>query len=355
MLVSRALVVYTLVPPLGRLPGSDPIDRRYQTVMYSGGLRGIAMAIALSLPDSVPAKLLFVTLAVGAVVFTLVVHGLTIEGVVRHSGLHVPPLSDRMARLEGMVAAKRRTLEEIPQLQAGGLFSPRVADEMRTRCGAEVVELQARLAALRGRELDDAEERRLLHLRCFGEESALYHEMCSRGRLSESAYRSPTHSVELQTEGLRHLGRLPDFTLHPPPGDRREDIVFRALERLGLMGGPVERLRAARAARDYEVAWARFRGSGRVLEDLRALNPEGTTRGEPLHDVSELYAYWHESARSRLDQTAELFPEFVTATQERLADRLALHAQRGVVEDRAHAGIIPHGVGRACWTRWPGT
>jgi CPA1 family monovalent cation:H+ antiporter len=180
MLVSRALVVYTLVPPLGRLPGSDPIDRRYQTVMYSGGLRGgIAMAIALSLPDSVPAKPLFVTLAVGAVVFTLVVHGLTIEGVVRHSGPHVPPVSDRMARLEGMVAAKRRTLEEIPQ--AGGLFSPRVADEMRTRCGAEVVELQARLAALRGRELDDAEGRRFLHVRCFGEESALYHEMFSRG------------------------------------------------------------------------------------------------------------------------------------------------------------------------------
>lgn len=348
MLVSRALVVYTLVPLLGRLPGSDPIDRRYQTVMYWGGLRGgIAMAIALSLPDSVTAKPLFVTLAVGAVVFTLVVQGLTMEAVVRHFGLHIPPVSDRMARLEGMVAAKRRTLEEIPQLQAGGLFSPRVADEMRTRFGAEVDDLQARLEALRGRELDEAEERRLLHLRCFGEESALFYEMFSRGHLSEAAYRSLTHSVELQTEGLRHLGRLPDFTLHPPSGDRLEDAVFRALERLGLLGGPVERLRAARAARDYEVAWARFRGSGKVLEDLRGLNPEGTTREALVHDVTELYAYWHESARGRLDQTAELFPEFVTATQERLADRLALHAQREVIEDRAHAGIIPHGVAEA--------
>lgn len=45
-----------------------------------------------------------------------------------------------------------------------------------------------------------------------------------------------------------------------------------------------------------------------------------------------------------MDQTAELFPEFVAATQERLADRLALHAERNAIEEKAHAGIIPHGV-----------
>jgi CPA1 family monovalent cation:H+ antiporter len=37
MLISRAVVIYGLMPVLARLPGSDPIDLRYQTVMYWGG------------------------------------------------------------------------------------------------------------------------------------------------------------------------------------------------------------------------------------------------------------------------------------------------------------------------------
>ena len=137
MQVSRAVVIYGLVPMTGRLPGSEPIDRSYQTVMFWGGLRGgIALAISLSLPETVESKELFITIATGAVLFTLVAQGLTIERVVRRYRLHIPPLSDRMARLEGLVAGKLRTLDEIPMLQAGGLFPPRVAADVRNRVGA---------------------------------------------------------------------------------------------------------------------------------------------------------------------------------------------------------------------------
>ncbi len=91
MLLSRGLVIYSLVPVVGKMPGSDPIDRSYQTVMYWGGLRGgIALAIALSLPDTLAVKGDFITIATGAVLFTLLVQGLTIERLVKHFGLHVP-------------------------------------------------------------------------------------------------------------------------------------------------------------------------------------------------------------------------------------------------------------------------
>lgn len=348
MLASRALVIYTLVPLLGKLPGSDPIDRGYQAVMYWGGLRGgIALAIALSLPATVQHKELFITVATGAVLFTLLVQGLTIEGVVRHFGLDRPPLSDRMARLEGLISAKHRTLEQVPLLQAGGLFSPRVAEEMSARCDASLDALHRELGELRTKELDVREERRLLYLRCFGEENTLYYQMFSRGHLGERTYRNLTHSIELQTEGIRHEGRLPEYTLHPPSGERLETVLYRILERFPGLGGIVEGLRAGRAARDYEVAWARFRGSRHVLEDLGGLGESQAVREDIVDEVRALYEFWHEGARSRLDQTAELFPEFVAATQARLADRLALHAEQEAIEEKAHAGIIPHGVAEA--------
>ena len=345
MLVSRGLVIYTLVPMLGRIPGSDPIDKGYQTVMYWGGLRGgIALAIALSLPSTVENKELFITVATGAVLFTLLVQGLTIERVVKHFKLDVPPLSDRMARLEGLISAKHRTLEQVPLLQAGGLFSPRIAEEMGRRCNSSLEGLRFQLEELREKELDVQEERRLLYLRCFGEEKTLYYQMFSKGHLGERTYRNLTHSIELQTEGIRHEGRLPEFTLHPPSGERLETVLYRILERLPGLGAMVERFRAGRAARDYEVAWARFRGSGRVLEDLGTLGDTEAVRAGIVDEVRAIYEFWHESARSRLDQTTELFPEFVSATQERLADRLALHAEQEAIEEKAHAGIIPHGV-----------
>ncbi len=345
MLVSRAVVVYTFVPLLGRLPGSDPIDFSYQTVMFWGGLRGgIALAIALSLPAAVGSRELFITLAVGAVLFTLLAQGLTIEAVVKHFRLDVPPLSDRMARIEGLIAAKRRTLEEIPQLRAGGLFSPRIAEEMTARCGSALDEYRGKLDELRAREMDVSEERRLLYLRCFAEENTLYYVMFSNGHLGERTYRNLTHSVEMQTEAIRHEGRLPAFTLHPPSGERVQSALLRTVERIPGLGPRVEGIRSSRTARDYEVAWARFRGSLRVLDDLEPLGKTDAVRSQIVEEVRALYQYWHESARSRLDQTAELFPEFVGAAQERLADRLAIHAQKDAIEEKAHAGIIPHGV-----------
>ena len=122
MLASRAVVVFGLVPGVGRLPEYDPIGRGHQTVMFWGGLRGaLALAVALSLPDFGrevagygDLNQVIVALVMGAVLFSVLAQGLTIEALVRKFRLHVPQLSDQLARLEGLLSAKQRTLERIP-------------------------------------------------------------------------------------------------------------------------------------------------------------------------------------------------------------------------------------------------
>jgi CPA1 family monovalent cation:H+ antiporter len=345
MLVSRAVVIYGLVPMTSKLPGSEPIERSYQTVMYWGGLRGgIALAISLSLPETVESKGLFITIATGAVLFTLVVQGLTIERVVRHYRLHIPPLSDRMARLEGLIAGKLRTLDEIPTLQAGGLFPPRVAADARKRVGDSLEQLREELQHLRSDELDVQQERRILYLRCFAEEKTLYFEMYSKGHLSGAAYRDLVHSIEMQTDGIRHDGNVPEFTLHPPGGERIGTALLRTVDKWPGLAGLVERLREGRTEREYEIAWARFHGDQRVLRDLHHLLEAEAHRPDTLEELRAFYQYWAENARSRLDQTAELFPEFVASAQERLADRLVLQAETEAIEEKAHVGTIPEGV-----------
>ncbi len=110
------------------------------------------------------------------------------------------------------------------------------------------------------------------------------------------------------------------------------------------LGAWAESMRAERTARDYEIAWARSRGSLQVLEELEALGEAESARPEIVDDIRASYEYWRENARSRLDQNAEQFPEFVHSTQERLAERMVLHAEREAIGAKAHAGIIPEGV-----------
>ena len=77
------------------------------------------------------------------------------------------------------------------------------------------------------------------------------------------------------------------------------------------------------------------------------MNDSTAAASTPIELVQGVYGQLDErigNARSRLDQTAELFPEFVASAQDRLAERLALQAETEAVEVKAHAGTTPEGV-----------
>lgn len=82
VIVVRALMVYFLTWRLRR------ITTPYGHVLFWGGLRGgVAVAIALSLPQSVPGRPLIVALTFGVVLFTVLIQGLTIDPLAQRLGL----------------------------------------------------------------------------------------------------------------------------------------------------------------------------------------------------------------------------------------------------------------------------
>jgi CPA1 family monovalent cation:H+ antiporter len=348
MLVSRATVIYGLVPFAGHLPGTEKVSRSYQTVMYWGGLRGaIALAVALSLgPSGVENADMHVALVTGAVLFTLLVQGLSIEKLVHALGLDEPPLADRVGRAEGLLSAKRRALERMPELQSGGLFSARVADALMEQLDTEIGNVRDELQKLRSVELDPDQERWLLYARCFAAEKIIYYEQFSRGHLSEASYRDLCHSVDVQSEAVRHDTVMPTHTLH----GTGSSVVFQAIrESFGetlalLLPRLAEKLRHVHITDDYEQAWGRYQGSQRILNELEELALAESTPDEIVAEVRSQYDRWLKTAGGRLDATAEQFPEFVAFMQERLAGRLVLNAESEIVESEARAGAIPETV-----------
>ena len=125
VVASRAVVVYGY--GLFALAARRPLPLRWQHVLVWGGLRGtIALALVLSVPNSVAGASTLRVLAFGVVLLSLVVQGLSMPAVARRLGLVDTKGASmrgrrRAALLDGFVMAH----EELDRLQETGEL-PRV-------------------------------------------------------------------------------------------------------------------------------------------------------------------------------------------------------------------------------------
>jgi CPA1 family monovalent cation:H+ antiporter len=82
--ISRAVVVYGFTPMVNIFPKQERISFAYQNVMMWGGLRGgVGIALALSIPTSVPAWYTVQAIVYGMVLFTLLVQAPLMPSLIR--------------------------------------------------------------------------------------------------------------------------------------------------------------------------------------------------------------------------------------------------------------------------------
>jgi CPA1 family monovalent cation:H+ antiporter len=344
MLLARAIIVYGLIPIVGRLPNTFRIDLRYQTVMYWGSMRGgIAIAMLLSL-GAFKYTETFVAVITGAVLFTLLVQGLSIKKLVTMLELDKPSLADRLAQLESVFSAKKHALTRIPELRTGGLFSSSIADSLYAKCKTSMDETHSELEELRLEKLDKEREIQMVFFRSFAEEKAMYYEMFSKEHLTEGAYRDLSYSLDIQMDVLRYQGCLPETSLHSMRGKQKERILNVLLTRMPFLRFLHDKLHATRTAIQYEEVWGRYQASARVLKSLDEITQHTPGRAEVIGEVRKAYYRWNESARERIDAIAEQFPEFVSSMQQRLSERMLIHAEREAIEENERNGTLSHSV-----------
>lgn len=343
MLVSRAIVVFGLVPIVGKLPGSDSVDRAFQMVMYWGGLRGaIALAIVLSLPEF-EYKQTLVAIVMGAVLFTLLVQGLSIEALVKRLGLDKLNIADSLAKTEGDRNAREQGLERLNNLVASGLFSERIADHLRDKCEQNLVELNSEIKKLH-ESIGATQEITILSMRCLAREKARYYELFRRGLISEWAFRELDHTSNVQLDAARHMGELPSSKMETSIGKAASIFVMRMLEYVPGSNRIVEKMRTRRIVRDYNVAWGRYRASNSVLNNLHNIAKDHQIGGEAVEKARLIYSGIRQDMKLQIDEVADQYPEFVETVQQQLGERLLLIAERESVERAAELGTIQHGI-----------
>jgi CPA1 family monovalent cation:H+ antiporter len=128
VLVSRAAVVYGLswIVFLGR--GRHRLPLRWRHVLFWGGLRGaISLALALSLPVSLPERETLEAMTFGVMLFSLLGQGTTIQFLLKRLGLIERPESVvQRERFLARLLAAQGGLHRLEELRSDGIL----VDEM---------------------------------------------------------------------------------------------------------------------------------------------------------------------------------------------------------------------------------
>ena len=122
VLLSRAVSIYGFSIFGRRIPG------KWKHVLYWGGLRGaITLALALSIPDIGlvgEQRFLLQSMAFGVVLFTLLVQGFTMDGLVKRLKLITrTPMQDEYERRHARFVAGRAAYDYIQRMSQQGLIS----------------------------------------------------------------------------------------------------------------------------------------------------------------------------------------------------------------------------------------
>ena len=346
MLLSRAVVVFGAVPLIGKMPGQDAIGMPYRMVMYWGGLRGaIALAIVLALPEGFAHKDTLVAVVMGAVVFTLIFQGLSIEALVKRLKLDQFSLADQLAKLEGDRDARTEGLTRMQELANGGLFSNRIADNIKEKGERQISGLESEIANVH-EEMDAGEKTTNLALRCIVREKSSYREFFSQGLINEWAYRELNYTMEVQMDGVRHGGGLPTAEMETSISKRFSFMLMSLISFVPGMHRTLEAMRTQWIVRNYGVVWARHRASQTVLTQLSKI--AGTEYDvDILERLRAIYEGISNDAKAQIDEVGEQYPEFVETTQEQLGQQLMLISEHNSVHHAKELGIIQSGIASA--------
>jgi CPA1 family monovalent cation:H+ antiporter len=280
----------------------------------------------------------------GAVIFTLLVQGLTMEWLVQSLGLNKPLLLDRFSRVEGDLAAKKQALERVPELSAGGLFSGTIGERLRSECESSLAVVRKQRDALQSEELNLERESNLVFLRSFVEEKTYYIDMFAKAHLSERSLRNILSVIDLQMDAIRLTGSYSAVRSHRTRRKRWQRALYRSFDRWELFRRLTEHWRLAAIAISYEETWGHYQGSARVLRYIRSIKTLGVASVESVEEVEAHFQGWHEEAQLELDEIAEQYPEFVQAMQERLGRRMILLAEEKSIQEHARRGLLSHAI-----------
>ena len=340
VLISRAIVVFTLVP-LVNLFRESKILFSYQIVGYWGGLRGaVCLALALSIEKEFPNRDLIVILTLGIALFTLLIPGTTIGKLIQKLQLNRPSNLDRVGQALALVKAKQSALKEINNLQSNPYFLANVADKFSQNCQQEVDRAKESLKNLRQElNLQEQDIEQLVWTEAIAIEQQVYQELKDRGFISNTVLAQLTLMMNLKSDAVQ-AGNL------PPPLPSVEPLEVRIGNLLvNLFNGAwTEQIRKNFIATEYEYLTFTAYGCEQVPLRLKNFIADTNISERAIANCVDYYDRTRQEKTAQAQAIVKDSSESATAFQTKILERVSSVIQNDTFEELAKQGVISQSV-----------
>jgi CPA1 family monovalent cation:H+ antiporter len=209
VLLGRAVVVYGLLWLAQHVSRRVHMPTSWQHVLFWGGMRGaIALALALSLPTTLPYRDMLEVMAFGVVLFTLVGQGTTIQFLLQRLRLTERPqqIVERERQL-GRLYAAQAGLRRLGDLRTDGLLTREVWAGLRDEYTRTSEQVSAEMEQLFV-EHADLERDVLLRARreALRAERGALADALRQGLIAENVFRQLTAQTDQRLEALAIIG-----------------------------------------------------------------------------------------------------------------------------------------------------
>ncbi|MGF1472788.1 MAG: cation:proton antiporter [Rubrobacteraceae bacterium] len=325
--VARAAAVLPLMSVLERFAHIPPVGWRNEAVLIWGGLRGgVALALALSLPESLPQREVFVAMTGGVVLATLLLNATTISTLVHRLGLDRPTAAERFLADFAVVSAVERSRWRLKEL------------------GFEDPELQARLADIESgaweevkkTELSAEEKVVVLVRRGLSIERATYQHLRDAALIPVSTARALLHEVDDQLEAS-DLGNISMEEMESTRGQR--SLPDRLIHRLSNLLPPATPEAHEKLA--YDEAGARRLGARQAYKSLDAFLGLPNMEAPVVHEAKEIFERWEKEALAILSGLDSEFEAGAPGLRHRRAEALSRLSALDALHELAEKGLLP--------------
>jgi Na+:H+ antiporter len=140
----------------------ERIPVRWSAILTWGGLRGaLPMVLVLSLPEDFPYRELLVSMTFGVVILSILIHGLTMSGLMGWLGIVAPqPERKEYELARGRMQAARAALRELEEMSQVHFADPSLLSSLRQKydrlveqAGAQLRETPLKLEDLQNEQL----------------------------------------------------------------------------------------------------------------------------------------------------------------------------------------------------------
>ncbi|HEY9850334.1 MAG TPA: cation:proton antiporter [Leptolyngbyaceae cyanobacterium] len=153
--VGRFISVYPLLAGVSRF--DRPIPLRWQHVLFLGNIKGsLSMALALSLPSSIPGREGLIALVFGTVLLSLTGQGLSLPWLVKRLNLsQFSEFRQQSEELQAQLMTAKAAQDELDSLLKAGVLPKSVYEEMRSSYQVRVAAAEKALRDLYNRRPED--------------------------------------------------------------------------------------------------------------------------------------------------------------------------------------------------------